>query len=164
MNAYYYTLVKKTCDGKLCSHDLIIHHENHIFVLHPDMTIEYDGYKYTLEHTKRIGSHSKFFAITRLGESLVFVSNKYGFWIIWDDQGNVKLGVTRKLLGKVDGLCGYFNDNPKDDKRKPDGTLAKTTVQFGDSWMQADQPVDCEAKTCPLHIQNKAWEMCNSVK
>lgn len=68
-------------------------------------------------------------------------------------------------MEKVDGLCGYFNDNPDDDKRKPNGNPARTTVEFGDSWaLPNDQPAVCEAKVCPLNIQNKAWEVCNRVK
>lgn len=156
-------LVKKNC-RKVCLYDLAINHDEHEFILHPDLSIEYDGYKYTVEQTKKISSRSNFFAITRLGDTLIFVSNKYGFWIIWEDQGNVKIGVSRKLLNKVDGLCGYFNDYPGDDKRKPNGAPAKTTADFGDSWAEVDRPAICEAKTCPLHIQNKAWEICNLVK
>lgn len=57
---------------------------------------------------------------------------RYGFWIIWNKLANVKFGVVHKLVHKVDGLCGYFNDQPEDDKRKPDGSLAKTTADFGD--------------------------------
>lgn len=70
-----------------------------------------------------------------------------------------------KLVEKVDGLCGYFDDNPDNDKRKPDGSSARTSVEFGDSWALAnDQPAVCETKVCPIHIQDKAWEMCNKVK
>lgn len=136
----------------------------HVFVLHPDLTIEYNGYNYTVELTRKIGSYSKLFAIAQLGDTLLFVSNKYGFWVIWDNQENVKVGVTRKLLEKVDGLCGYFNDDPIDDKRKPDETLAKTTAEFGASWLQADQSLVCEAQICPMYLQEKAQEMCNSVR
>lgn len=81
-----------------------------------------------------------------------------------DRQGNAKIGVVTKLLGKVDGLCGYYNEFGRDDKRKPDGSLARTTAEFGDSWTANDQPIDCEVKICPLVVQNKAWEICNKVR
>lgn len=155
--------VKKVCQ-KTCTRDLVINHDEHVFVLHPDLTVEYDGFRYTVDQTKKIGSQSQFFSITRLGDMLLYVSNRYGFWVMWDKQSNVKIGVTKKLITKVDGLCGYFNKKSSDDKRKPDGSLAKTTVDFGDSWGLADQPSVCETKACPIYIQNKAWDMCNQVK
>lgn len=156
-------LVKKVCH-KTCTRDLVINHDEHVFVFHPDLTVEYDGFRYTVDQTKKIGSQNQFFSITRLGDMLLYVSNRYGFWVMWDKQGNVKIGVTKKLITKVDGLCGYYNNKPNDDKRKPDGNLAKTTPEFGDSWALADQPSICETKACPIYIQNKAWDMCNQVK
>lgn len=157
--------MKKTCDNaKICARDLIISHEDHIFEFHPDLTVHYDGFKYTVDQTKKIGSQTKAFSVSRLGDMLLFVSNRYGFWVMWDKQGNVKVGVTQKLITTVDGLCGYYNDNPDDDKRKPDGTPGRTTVEFGDSWAVGDQSLICETKACPMHIQNKAWDMCNQVK
>lgn len=155
--------MKKNC-STTCSRDLIIRHQDHTFVLHPDLTIEYDDYTYTIEQTKKIGSQAQFFTLSLLGNSLLFASNRFGFWVTFDKQGNVKVGVVTKLLNKVDGLCGYYNEVGEDDKRKPDGSPARTTVEFGDSWASNDQAVICEARTCPLLIQNKAWEICNKVR
>lgn len=156
--------VKKNCTSFACYRDLVIRHQEHLFTFHPDLTVEYDGYKYTVEQTKKIGSQAQFFTLSLLGNTLLFSSNRYGFWVIWDKNGNVKVGVVRKLLGKVDGLCGYFNDVKDDDKRKPDGSEARTTVDFGDSWATAEKHPICEIKTCPIHVQNKAWEMCNKIR
>lgn len=134
-------------------------------VIHPDLSVEFDGYKYSVEQTKSIGEQHQTFMISQLGNTLLFVSNRYGFWISWDKQANVKLGVVHKLVEKVDGLCGFFNDDAEDDKRKPDGTKARTTAEFGDSWALAnDQPAICEAKSCTTQQQDKAWAMCNKVK
>lgn len=155
--------VKKNCNTT-CTRDLIINHENNLLVLHPDLTVEFDGFRYTVDQTKKIGSQTQAFSISRLGDTLFFVSNRYGFWIIWDKQSNLKLGVVRKLEGTIDGLCGYFNGKLEDDKRKPNGKPARTTIDFGNSWAQDDQTRVCETKACPLHIQNKVWDICNRVK
>jgi von Willebrand factor len=151
--------LRKNC-SEVCWRDLIIHHQDNLIVLHPNLTMEYDGFPYTVEQTKKIASYSRAFTVSRLGNTVLFVSNRYGFWVIWDKEGNVKLGVTRKLEDKVAGLCGYFNENPDDDKKKPDGSLARTTSEFGNSWEQADQGQICEPQACPLHIQDKAWKIC----
>lgn len=155
--------LKKNC-SETCSRDLIIHHQDHVFILHPDLTIEYDGYTYTVEQTKKIGSQAQFFSLSLVGNSLLFASNHFGFWVMFDRQANVKIGVVTKLLGLVDGLCGYYNDFGADDKRRPDGSLARATAEFGDSWASNDQPIVCEEKTCPLIVQNDALEICNKVR
>ncbi|KAJ8974052.1 hypothetical protein NQ317_002298, partial [Molorchus minor] len=130
-----------------------------------DISSEFNDYSYTSDQMKKIGLQNDAFSISQLGNILLFISNRYGFWIIWNPLGDIKLGVIHKLSGKVDGLCGFFNDRPEDDKRKPNGNPARTSVEFGDSWaLASDQPQICEAKACPIHIQNKAWEMCNRVK
>lgn len=117
-----------------------------------------------MEQIKKIGSQVQTFSISQLGNSLLFSSNKYGFWVIWDKNGNVKIGVVSKLAGEVDGLCGYFNNKKEDDKRLPDGKQARTTAEFGDSWATEEKHPICEAKACPIHIQNQAWEMCNKIR
>lgn len=156
--------LKKSCN-KTCSRDLIIRHNTDLFTIHPDLSVDLNGYRYNVDQIKKIGSQSDTFSISQLGNTLLFASNKYGFWVVWNTFENVKLGVVSKLIEKVDGLCGYFNDAPEDDKRKPDGTPAKTTIEFGDSWaLASDQPLICESKTCPINVQNKAWEMCNKMK
>nr|CAH7739498.1 unnamed protein product [Callosobruchus chinensis] len=156
--------LKKNCTN-VCSRDLVIRHKDHLFVIRPDLSLEFDGYRYTVEQTKNIGEQNQAFRITQLGNTLLFTSNHYGFWVIWNRLGDVRLGVVSKLDGKVDGLCGFFNGNPLDDKRKPDGSKAKTTEEFGDSWaLENDQPIICEAKACPQDLQDKAWQMCNRVK
>lgn len=164
-------LLTKNCrNTKFCARELIVRHQQHLFVIDQNLTVEYDGYRYTIDQTKKIGTQTQAFTISQLGNAILFVSNRYGFWIIWTQNGNLKLGVVRKLAGHVDGLCGYFNDNPVDDKRKPNGDLARTTVDFGDSWLLdgtnngKEAPLICSIKTCPTDIQNKAWEMCNKVK
>lgn len=156
--------MKKIC-RKVCSRDLIIQHDLHKFVFHTDFSVEYDDYTYSLQQIIKLSERQEDFSITLVGRTVLFTSGKYGFWVIWTQSGNAKIGVDQQLLEKVDGLCGYFDGDQEGDKRKPDGSLSKTTVDFGDSWaLSHDQPSICEAKTCPLKIQNEAWQMCNKVK
>lgn len=113
--------------------------------------------------TKKIGDKNKSFVISRLGDTLLFVSNHYGFWTMWDNTGNVKIGVCSKVLGKIDGLCGFYNNLAFDDKRKPDGVQAKTSMEFGDSWSVDGRSCD-ESDKCPEKIKEKAMKMCTAVK
>lgn len=74
------------------------------------------------------------------------------------------LKVPGKLSGSVDGLCGYYNGNPMDDKQKPDGSSARTTTEFGDSWSINEIEEECKPFDCPTHIQNTALRVCATVK
>lgn len=162
----YFTFftVSKNCTNGTCTRFLNIRYQNQTFLFNSDLTIRYDDYLYTVDQLKTIGSHTQYFSLSELGNALLFASQKYGFWVVWDKNNNAKIGVVRKLQDQIDGLCGYFNDVRDDDKRKPDGSQARTTVEFGDSWAADVKSEYCEVKTCPIHIQDKAWEMCNRVR
>lgn len=61
--------------------------------------------------------------------------------------------------GRIDGLCGFFDNNPNNDKLKRDGLISTSTPEFGNSWADSDK--QCEAKICPMHVQKAALEACN---
>lgn len=159
-NSEWELIMVKNCNGPECSNELVIKHADELVILFQDLSLEYNGYKYTVSQTQKIGAKNKSFVISRLGGTLLFVSNHYGFWVMWDKVGNTKVGVSNKLVGKVDGLCGFYNRLKFDDKRKPDGRQARTSEEFGDSWKIGDKT--CEAKSC--QFKKEAWEMCNLVK
>lgn len=77
----------------LCSRHLLVRHGDEIVKILPDLSVEYNGYKYTVAQTKKIGAKNKSFVVSRLGETLLFVSNHFGFWIMWDQMGNVKVKI-----------------------------------------------------------------------
>ncbi|XP_056642321.1 hemocytin [Diorhabda sublineata] len=156
--------LKKTCTT-VCSRDLIIQQDWEEFIIHPDFTIDFDGYTYTLDQAILLAQTQSDFIIKQIGNTILFASPKYGYWVIYNREGDVKIGVDQELIDKVDGLCGYFDGDNEGEKRKPDGSLAKTTADFGDSWaLSHDQPDICHAKACPLELQNRAWTLCNKVK
>ena len=65
------------------------------------------------------------------------------------------------MKGEVDGLCGLLDENPSNDKQMPNGELAKTSIEFGNSWGSS---LECETKVCPVHLQKEAYEMCKAVR
>lgn len=66
--------------------------------------------------------------------------------------------MTSKLLDQIDGLCGYYNLKPYDDQRTPEGNLAKSTNEFGDSWSIEDG--ECAPPKCSVTFQTAAWDKC----
>lgn len=71
--------------------------------------------------------------------------------------------VVGKHKGHLNGLCGLYNGHPQDDKTLPDGKISKTTVDFGDSWVNPGAK-ECVETVCPMEKQNVALEICSSLR
>jgi von Willebrand factor len=105
------------------------------------------------------------FTVSKNGDNLLYISHPHGIWITFDQYGDVKLGVSAQYAGKIDGLCGFFNNEKSDDKRKPTGEIAHSTVEFGNAWSVSttNNDQDCEPHVCPKVLQDEAWTICNKV-
>lgn len=131
-----------------------------------DLTVKLDDYVFTVEQLQQsIYSQMNLFVVSKLGNSILFVSHLQGFWIRLDDMGNVKLGVSSKYKSYVDGLCGYYNGQSYDDKRLPNGSTVLSTVEFGDSWWRdAESKLECKPQACSQREQDIAFELCSKIK
>ena len=58
-----------------------------------------------------------------------------GIKILWDRKADARYTVSPLNKNHLSGLMGNFNGNKSDDFMKPDGTLAQTPEEFGESWM-----------------------------
>lgn len=157
-----------TSGNYICTKQLTIKDNvaNSIITLYPDLTLQLDNYHFTVDQLQKSTiDKMKTFVISKVGNTIIFVSHLHNFWTTFDEFGDVKIGVTAQQATTVDGLCGYFNRQPSDDKRLPNGEPALSTIDFGDSWF-VDRTAEkyCEPHACPKDIQDIAWEMCNTVK
>ncbi|XP_073969601.1 hemolectin isoform X3 [Rhodnius prolixus] len=143
-----------------CKRFLLINFGNHSLQFNTDLTVMYNGYTYTIPQVQKIGALNFDFALKQISNKFIIFTSVYDFSVIWDSQGNTKIIVPGKSQGKVDGLCGFFDNNMANDKTKENGQLAKTTVEFGDSWMQPG--AFCETVVCPTNVQKEAWKMCKA--
>lgn len=139
---------------------------NLIVKLNSDLTVKLDDYEYTIEQLqKSVYSQMNLFTISKLGDSILFVSHLQGFWIRFDKTGDSKIGISSKYKSFVDGLCGYYNDYQNDDKRLPNGTNTMSTIDFGDGWLRdIDSKQKCQPTACSQAQQDTAWEMCKKIK
>lgn len=162
--------MRKNCSAGdfICQKEVII---NDIvcgvrIVLYTDLTLQLDGYHFTVDQLQKSPySKMKTFVLSKVGNSIIFVSHLLGFWVRFDTTGDVKIGVSTKYTTKVDGLCGFFNENPVDDKRMPNGTNVLSTADFGDSWLNDGATIaHCTPHVCSQEIQDVAWKMCESIK
>ncbi|CAL8241748.1 unnamed protein product [Merluccius merluccius] len=67
----------------------------------------------------------------------------FGVTVRYDGNHFMDIKVIRDYQNKLCGLCGDYNNNAKDDFRKPDGSLTTNTNDFGHSWVTDP---DCNAK------------------
>ncbi|GLH02043.1 Hemocytin [Gryllus bimaculatus] len=155
--------VMKNCSAKECPRFLNIIQDSYNFKLYSDLSVELNGIIYTSHETKHLGRKNKPYAVYHVGQSLILQSQHYGFWVIWDNNQNLKIGVTGKLFGAVEGLCGTLNGNPNDDRTTPLGKIVKGNDEFAKSWVIPDAP-ECEPTECPIHLQTQAQEICNSIR
>ncbi|XP_026679243.1 hemocytin-like [Diaphorina citri] len=154
--------LKKSCAyiGQ-CSKSIIVHQFNQTIEMMSNLTILYNGFEYNVAQVQKICDQEETFRIKQVSDSYLVFGSVLEFSIIWDRQGNVKLTVPATLVGSVVGLCGYFDGIRDNDKTKPDGQMALSSSEFGDSWRDDGNASNvCETKVCPIEIQNKAWEFC----
>lgn len=165
----YFSVLKNCSAGNfVCKKEIIINDKecDIVIVLYTDLTLQLDGYLFTVEQLqKSTYSKMKTFVVSKVGNSIVFVSHLQGFWVRLDDTGDVKIGVSAKYSTAVDGLCGYYNDDRTDDKRLPNGTTVLSSVDFGDGWYTNQKTTkSCQPHACSEGIQEIAWNLCNNVK
>lgn len=136
-----------------------------ILTIMPNMRVNFNGFEYSVKQLINSPICKASFVISQPGNTVLVVSPKRGFWVLYDDIGYIKIGISSKFIKTVDGLCGYYDGNAGNDKRAPDGTVIANTVKFGDSWFDKKTPKDeCYAQTCPLALQKKALALCNTIK
>lgn len=166
-NVYVSVLKNCTSGNYVCSKEVTIKDKSTdvIITLYTDLSLSLDGYKFTVEQLQK-STYSKMnsFVVSKVGQTIVFVSHLHGFWVTFDEFGDVKIGVSSKYSEKIDGLCGFFNGELSDDKRLPSGKPALSTVDFGEGWfVSQDKKQYCEPHACTKEIQDQAWEMCNTI-
>ncbi|XP_053089075.1 zonadhesin, like isoform X2 [Pangasianodon hypophthalmus] len=101
-----------------------------------------NGHKVALPH-----SPSPLISLTSAGQ-YVILTTPFGLEVRWDGNHYAKITVPSTYYDQMCGLCGDYNGNPNNDFTKPDGSLAGSSDQFGNSW-QTDKDED---ETCKPDI------------
>ncbi|XP_014408997.2 IgGFc-binding protein [Camelus ferus] len=73
----------------------------------------------------------------------VVIETDFGLRVAYDLMYNVRVTVPGNYYEQLCGLCGNYNDDPKDDFQKPDGSQAGSSNEFGNSWEEAVQDSPC---------------------
>lgn len=153
---------RKVCHRVVTIQDLQAGNE---LVLLPQLKLKFNGFEFTVQQLINSPICKASFVVSQPGKTLLAVSTKYGFWVQLDDIGILKVGISSKFIRTVDGLCGYYNGNSRDDKRTPDGQILANTEKFGNSWYDKRIPLDqCGDQKCTRQLQAKALQLCSIIK
>ncbi|KAF7666640.1 hypothetical protein LDENG_00100490, partial [Lucifuga dentata] len=81
----------------------------------------------------------------------VIVSTDFGLEVSYDALHYVRISVPYSYQNATCGLCGNFNNNPRDDFLTRQGQLVNSDVEFANSWRaSADDEPGCEARCAGL--------------
>ncbi|KAJ1132105.1 hypothetical protein NDU88_010434 [Pleurodeles waltl] len=92
-------------------------------------------------------------------KSAISVDTALGVRIRYNGVNTLTVQVAPQYKGQVRGMCGNYNGNPKDDKMKPDGTLARNDAEFGNSWKADLSSVGCVDDTAVISPNDTCTNM-----
>ncbi|XP_043237348.1 hemocytin-like [Amphibalanus amphitrite] len=155
--------VHRVCNSE-CHREVRVTSLGEEVTLVPNVGVQYGGFSYDLTQAKSVRSKLDAFDISVTpGGSILFNAPQVGFAVIVNNIGNVVVGLNNKHAGDVEGLCGDFDGNRYNDKHKPDGTLAVSTAEFGDSWALPGEQETCEPPEKCQHTQ-QAFSICQKIR
>ncbi|XP_070580303.1 zonadhesin-like isoform X2 [Ptychodera flava] len=101
----------------------------------------------------------------------VMVLTDLGFWVQYDGMYKVKVGLDHSYGRLARGMCGLCDGEQANDYLRPDGTLAVSDVDFGDSWLveescgPGERDVTDEEPICPTNNAQEynTEELCGRI-
>ncbi|XP_008852263.2 IgGFc-binding protein [Nannospalax galili] len=76
--------------------------------------------------------------------SNVIIMTRFGLRVAYDLRYHVGITIPRNYLKHMCGLCGDYNDDPKNDFQKPNGSQADNPNDFGNSWEKPGPNLSCK--------------------
>ncbi|CAL1296415.1 unnamed protein product [Larinioides sclopetarius] len=149
-----------------CKHWLELKHRNHNIKVFSDLKVEFNGHNYTASQLPKLGrkNKAKNLVIQKVGDQIILKSLAKGYTISYDNKAHLKIEVVPALMKRLGGLCGFYSGEIADDQKKPDGKMAFTSREFGDSWAADENSKDCAPLICPHELMSKALDQCNKLR
>lgn len=157
---------QKVCDLQnplKCHLKYVIYHDETVIEINDDIYIIINGHNYTASQLALFNKKNYNITIEIFGNHVRVKSQKYNFTVIQDKQANIHIESPPEMMEKLLGLCGLYNGIITDDKKKPDGKIATTSKEFGDSW-KINSEKYCLPSYCPIEIKEKVLKACNRLR
>ncbi|KAJ7304152.1 hypothetical protein JRQ81_011681 [Phrynocephalus forsythii] len=114
-----------------------------------------------------ISLHERKLWLYQMGTSIV-IETDFSLRVSYDWNSQVLVKISSSFSENVCGLCGNYNGDPADDFRTPDGSLALSPAEFGQSWKLDDGDKacwndchgECKKVTLDVLIKSKVETSC----
>ncbi|XP_043539580.1 zonadhesin-like, partial [Chiloscyllium plagiosum] len=103
----------------------------------------------------------------RISGRYVSLETDFGLRVRYDGNHHVDVTVPSSYEGELCGLCGNYNGDHSDDKRKPNGDITSSSTEFGASWLVSDPDTECTHDDTPRDCDKdefKKPESCGFMK
>ncbi|NWX42234.1 ZAN protein, partial [Steatornis caripensis] len=77
----------------------------------------------------------------------VLLETDFGLWVRYDGNHYAEVSVPSNYSGLLCGLCGNYNGDPNDDNIKPNGDIASSSTDLGQSWLVPENNTICSSGT-----------------
>ncbi|XP_040423240.1 IgGFc-binding protein-like [Cygnus olor] len=89
----------------------------------------------------------------------VLLETDFGLWVRYDGNHYAEVSVPSDYSGLLCGLCGNYNGDPNDDNIKPNGDVASSSNELGESWLVPENNTICSSgieEKCNADLENDA--------
>nr|XP_006815683.1 PREDICTED: zonadhesin-like [Saccoglossus kowalevskii] len=135
---------------------------SHSVVLFRNHTIYLDGVSVTPPSNPEEGLIISYFG------RHILLETSFGFWVTWDFRHRTEMRAPPEYENNIGGMCGNCDGNPDNDYFSPDGSLAKSSKEYGNSWKTSISCPDVyeEEQECDNDIQNlyTGSDQCGLIK
>ncbi|NXG04623.1 ZAN protein, partial [Sakesphorus luctuosus] len=75
----------------------------------------------------------------------VLLETDFGLWVRYDGNHYSEVSVPSNYSNLLCGLCGNYNGDPNDDNIKPNGDIASSSTDLGESWLVPENNTLCSS-------------------
>ncbi|GAB0193587.1 IgGFc-binding protein [Grus japonensis] len=87
----------------------------------------------------------------------LLLETDFGLWVRYDGNHYAEVSAPSDYSGLLCGLCGNYNGDPNDDNIKPNGDVASSSTDLGQSWLVPENNtmvVMCQSSTDNLIVRD----------
>ncbi|XP_009073230.1 PREDICTED: zonadhesin, partial [Acanthisitta chloris] len=116
--------------------------------------VEVYGYQISLQKNKKLNVNGRRMNLPVYIENKISIQSSgayilletdFGLWVRYDGKHYAEVSVPSNYSGLLCGLCGNYNGNPKDDNIKPNGDVATSSTDLGESWLVPENNTICSS-------------------